>query len=193
MGGMFALALAALLAFSDSMPECRAQAPRAAARYEASVAPTLAGLYDLTLVETKPRPGAPVTGRLELLAADSIHRWTVAPLSGNGPRPRGLDRPLWGTVEFDGRPSRDSQPLVSRDPDHPAVVLIADGRLLLRSPAPAIFHLELQIERVGAVGMWGRWTERRGLQVVASTGPNWGPSSGYFCAARRSTTRSPGA
>ena len=148
---MVSLGLLALLTVADSVPGCPEQAPRSARPYAAAVAPTLAGFYDLQLVETKPRLRKRVTGQLELLMADSAHRWTVAPLSGSGPRPRGLDRPLWGAVEFDGRPFADSQPLARRDPDHPAVVLVADGRLLLRWPPPAIFHLEL-MNRPGFAG-----------------------------------------
>jgi hypothetical protein len=190
---MLSVVLAALLASTDSVTDCRRQAPSSSTPYTAAVARTLASFYDLTLVELKPRPVKPITGRLELVPADSLHRWTVAPLGGSGPRAQGLDRPLWGAVEFSGRPFPDSQPLARRDPDHPAVWLIADGRLILRWPPPATFHLELKVERAGPDGFGGRWNEGRGLQVMASTGPNLGPSSSYFCAMRRPASGSPGA
>jgi hypothetical protein len=151
------------------------------------------GRYDLTLETTTPRRGFGATGLLELVLADSVQRWTAAPLSGAGPRVRGLDRPLWGWAELTGAYHADLRALARRDPEHPAAVLVADGRLLLSWPAPPAFHLELRIERVDPLGVRGTWTEAHGLEPMVSTGGDLTPWRGYFCATRRPSSRSPGA
>lgn len=172
---------------------CGPRAPRSAVRYDSVVAPTLAGRYDLTLETTTPRKGFGASGVLELVPADSVHRWTAAPLSGAGPRVRGLDRPLWGWAELTGGYRANLRPLARRDPEHPAVVLVADGRLLLSWPAPPVFQLELRIERVDPEGAWGTWTEAHGLKPMVAVHGDLTPWRGYFCATRRSSHHSPDA
>ena len=190
---MLPLLVTLLLAAPPGARPCDPRAPRSAARYDSVAAPTLAGQYDLTLTTTTPRTGFGATGLLELVVADSVHRWTAAPLAGAGPRVRGLDRPLWGWAELTGDSFVDFRPLARRDPEHPAAVLVADGRLLLSWPAPGVFQLELRIERVDPRGAWGTWTEAHGLRPMVSTGGDLTPWRGYFCATRRPSPRPPGA
>ena len=175
--GMFALG-----APTDCRPRARGPSE---SPYTPSGALALAGRYHLTLVATAGRPGWNASGLLELMPADSTHRYTVAPLSGVGPRRPGLDRPLWGYAELTGNLVGDLSELARRDPDHPAAVLLAEGRLLLTWPRPTIFHLELNVERVSAGGFRGRWTTHYGLTPTIFTGPNEGPIAGYFCATLR--------
>ena len=190
---MFPLLIALLAVGSTDAASCDARAPRSAARYDSLAATTLAGQYDLTLETTSPKKGFGANGLLELVVADSVHRWTVAPLAGVGPRVRGLDRPLWGWAELSGRYHADLRPLARRDLERPAVVLVGDGRLLLTWPAPAVFQLELRVERVDPSGVWGTWTEGHGLKPMVSTGGAIIPWHGYFCAMRRPSHRPPGA
>jgi hypothetical protein len=186
--GIMALRLIALLltVSSDSL-RCDARPPRGAAPYDSSNAVALAGEYELVLVTTAPRRGRRVSGRLDLTPADSVRRRTALPLTGTGPRVQGVDRPLWGTAALDGDRLFDYAPLTRLDADHPAVVLVADGRLLLKGDVgPTSSHTELRITRVSTNGFWGRWGERHALTIMVvadgRVGDEW---TGYFCATRR--------
>ena len=182
--------LALLFGLGADSLRCERRAPREATPYDSSHAETLAGEYDLVLVATAPRRGLRATGRLELAPTDSVRRRTAAPLSGVGPRVRGLDRPLWGSTALSGDTLFYFAPLTRRDPDDPAVVLVNDGRLLLLTGPPTAGHAELRIIRVTPGGIWGRWQAHPTLTIVPVAGDLW---EGYFCARRRDGPQTPGA
>jgi hypothetical protein len=189
LGVMFAPLLVFVLSLQTDSARCDTRAPRSAMPYDSARALALAGEYDLVLVTTTPRLRKPrVDAHLTLTQTDEIRRATVAPLSGVGPRVRGLERPLWGWVTSS---ERIADGLSRQDPDNPAAVLTVDGRLMLRPGRQ--FHLELQIGRTSADGFWGRWSEQYGLTPVVVTDSKWtGPAKGFFCAMRRTQTKQPG-
>jgi hypothetical protein len=182
--------LALLLGLGPDSLRCEARAPRRATPYDSSRAEALAGEYDLVLVATAPGHGRRASGRLELLPTDSVRRRTAAPLSGTGPRVRGLDRPLWGSAALSGDSLFYFPPLARRDPDNPAAVFITDGRLLLLTGPATAGHAELRVTRVTAGGFWGRWQARSYLTIVPVASDVW---EGYFCATRRVGSQPPGA
>jgi hypothetical protein len=133
---------------------------------------SLAGEYDLILVQTQPVSGTATTGRLQLAPLDSSARAGAV----GGPT-----RDLIGRLELDRSTGRESIEAV-----------LAGQHLRLGHPAygdDVIQHLT--ITAAAPEGLWGWWRSDRGVAVVTEpgTGRAIPDPAGYFCALRRDPSR----
>jgi hypothetical protein len=133
---------------------------------------SLAGEYDLILVQTQPMGGVVTTGRLHLAPLDSSARAEAV----GGPT-----RDLIGRLELDRRTDRA-----------PIEAVLAGQHLRLGHPSygdRVIQHLT--ITAIAPEGLWGWWRSDRGVAVITEpgTGRVVPDPAGYFCALRRDASR----
>jgi hypothetical protein len=154
--------------------------------FEPTRSRALAGTYALTVVsEWEDDAGRSVSGRLELLLTDSVHRFSE--LGAFRPR-RTDDRPLWGWAEL---PSDDIDLPVGADPasrwpDNPGVLFHANGHIELgvwRGMDGS--SVNLKVDRVSPAGFAGVWGSDLGIMIYIDKGRRLPNPFGHFCAIRR--------
>jgi hypothetical protein len=133
-------------------------------------ATSLAGDYELIQVQTQPRSGVVISGRLRLTPLDSAAREAAV----GGP-----------VRDLDGRLQLDNG-----SQGHVEAALA--GQYLRLGPAgftdSSLRHLT--ITAVAPEGFWGWWRSDRGIAVTTAPGGRVIPDpAGYFCALRRDSAR----
>jgi hypothetical protein len=160
------------------------------ASYDSSRAASLAGRYDLILIsEDASTFSRSIRGPLELVVADSAHRFVPSDSSGGRMTDRG---PLWGWSNLDGEHIgvpwlRDP---LSRDPAQPGIVVSSAGVVALRAGSRA--HSEagpnsawMQITRVARGGFSGTWRGYGAAPKRDASDDLVPDAHGRFCALRR--------
>lgn len=168
-----ALLLAACHPAASSGPEparCGPSVPETAQHPIAMRATSLAGDYELIQVQTQPRSGVVISGRLRLTPLDSAAREAAV----GGP-----------VRDLDGRLQLDNG-----SQGHVEAALA--GQYLRLGPAgftdSSLRHLT--ITAVAPEGFWGWWRSDRGIAVTTAPGGRVIPDpAGYFCALRRDSAR----
>lgn len=178
--GLGALALAACGPATSSAPEparCGPNVPEMAQHPIAMRAILLAGDYELIQVQTQPKGGSVISGRLHLAPLDSTARAGAV---------GGAARDLVGWFD-PAQGDRHWRAIVgSRDPAHPGVVL-AGQHLMLGEIGALDGHIEhLTITAVAPMGFWGWWKVEPGFEITtdADTRRILPDPAGYFCALR---------
>ena len=151
---------------------CPPRVPETAQHPIAIRASSLAGEYDLILVQTQPVSGVATTGHLHLAPLDSSARAEAV----GGPT-----RDLIGRLELDRSTGRARIEAV-----------LAGQHLRLGHPSygdGVIQHLT--ITAAAPEGFWGWWRSDRGVAIVTEpgTGRAIPDPAGYFCALRRDASR----
>jgi hypothetical protein len=180
------LGCASMPSFSRTDP-CAAMTAGTAQPFDSSLARGLAGTYRLTLVsDWEDEKGRQVRGRLTLQPTDTLHERYERILMRR-PVPTTDRRPLWGWAQL--KPKNVTVPLTadpaSRDPDHPGVLLHANGTLELgvwRGLDGSSVALHLQ--SVSTNGFGGTWSSDLGIVGIWRDDRLLPNPHGHFCAFR---------